>query len=128
MNRFISLLIVVHVVVEFGVRQGLVDVVEVHALGCVVSLNRLQTGDVTKEGGSRETAEHQYRVLPGRYLPDVHWVALVIHDIEILDHLTDVRCRRIEAIVHPSRAGTHAHTHTGRLSDGYLESAHEDDN
>ena len=54
------------VVVEFGVGQGLVDVVKIDALGCVIYFDRLQTGDVTYEGGSRETAEGQNRVPTGR--------------------------------------------------------------
>jgi hypothetical protein len=37
--------------------QGLVDVIEIDALGCVVYFDRLQTGDVTYERGSREAAD-----------------------------------------------------------------------
>jgi hypothetical protein len=51
-----------HVVVVLGVGQGLVEVVERDASGRVVSLDRLQPGDVSKEGRSGETTKNEHRV------------------------------------------------------------------
>jgi hypothetical protein len=51
------------VIVVFGMCEGFIDVIKHHASGAVISFDRLQTGDVTQKGGSRETAECQYRVV-----------------------------------------------------------------
>ena len=45
-------------------RQGLVDVKELDTFRCVIVMDRLQTGDVTQKGWSRETTKHQHRVFP----------------------------------------------------------------
>lgn len=52
--------------VAIGFRMGecFVDVVELDALGCKISLDRLQTGDVTEKWRSGEAAEYQYGIAP----------------------------------------------------------------
>ena len=41
-----------------------VDVKKVDVLVAVVAIHGFQTGNISQEGRSRETAEHKYRVLP----------------------------------------------------------------
>ena len=53
-----------HVPVILRVGQGLVDVVEFYTPVRVVTLDRLQTGDIPQERRSRETAKHKDRVAP----------------------------------------------------------------
>ena len=50
--------------VTFRMGKGFVDVVEIQFLTLllVVMMNSLQTGDVTEEGGSCQTAEDDYRM------------------------------------------------------------------
>ena len=42
--------------------QGFVDVVELDAFGSIICVYRLQTGDVSEEWRSCETAENQHRI------------------------------------------------------------------
>ncbi len=49
---------------QLRMSQGLVNVVEPDVLGRVISINRLQTEDVTQEGRSGQAAENKNRVMP----------------------------------------------------------------
>jgi hypothetical protein len=53
----------IDVAVQTGMRELLVDKVELHAARRVVALNRLQTGDVPHEWWSRKTAENKHRMM-----------------------------------------------------------------
>lgn len=52
-----------HVSVVLGMGQGLVNVKELHAFGAKIADERLQTGDVSEERWSGQTAEDNHRVL-----------------------------------------------------------------
>lgn len=50
--------------VAFGMGEGFVNIVEIQFLTLlpVVMMDSLQTGDITKEGGSCQTAEDNHRM------------------------------------------------------------------
>ena len=52
-----------NVSVVLRMSQCLVDVVELDALGGIVTIHGLQTGDFSQEGRSGQAAEDQHRVL-----------------------------------------------------------------
>lgn len=51
------------IAIRLRMSQRLVDVIELDALGCIVVMNRLQTGDVAEERWSRQAAEDEDRVV-----------------------------------------------------------------
>ena len=52
-----------HISLRAGMSQVLVDVEESNALGSVIAVHGLQTGDPSQERRSRQTAEDQHRVM-----------------------------------------------------------------
>jgi len=72
------------------VCEGLVDVIEHHALGGVISFDGLQTGDVGKKGGSREAAQGHHRVVALGQLSQSNRITLVVNDLEIGDQRPDL--------------------------------------
>ncbi len=50
------------VAVVFGMSERLVDEENLHTFGTKVSMDRLQTGDISNKGGSGQAAEDQDRV------------------------------------------------------------------
>jgi hypothetical protein len=77
--------------------QCLVDVIELDALGCIVAMNRLQTGDVTEEGRSCETAEDENGVV-SLEAAQLNRLARRVVSFEVGQLLVDGRCFPIKAL------------------------------
>jgi hypothetical protein len=68
----------IHVVVELGVGQRLVDVIELNTQRGIVLIYRLQTGDVDQEGGSRQASKHQDGIVLACYVADIDRFAIPV--------------------------------------------------
>ena len=78
-------------------RERFIDVEESNALGRIVAIDRLQTGDVTKERRSRETAEDEDRVATLE-LSELNGLARGVVRPEVGQWLADGGCIAIKAM------------------------------
>ena len=90
-----------HVTVPFRMCKTLVNEVELHAARRVITVNRLQTGGVAKEGRSGQAAEHEYGVFPLE-APQFDWLAVGIEQGEVGKLLADIRSLGESAVEPPS--------------------------
>jgi hypothetical protein len=82
-----------------GVGEGLVDVEKADALRSVISLDRLQPGDVTQKGSSGQTTQDQHRVLPPDQVPYRVLRSVQVVNRNLGQRFADLRCRALEALI-----------------------------
>ena len=84
--------------VEVRMRERFIDVVEPNALRRVVAITRLQTGDVSKAGRSREAAKDEDRVVPVK-ARQIERITFFIEGHELGKRLADLGCRLAEQLL-----------------------------